>query len=90
MKRILAATAAFAISFSLVPTAAITQEYEFFYNRVEIRQGDVVQVSTRLPFKSKNGKATFRGTEYDGYITGGILNVLIGVDLDTEPVLRYS
>lgn len=85
MKRVLAVTAAFVIALSLIPSTAVPQEYEFFYNRKEIRQGDIVQVSTRLPFKSKNGKATFRGTEYDGYITGGILNVLVGVDLDTEP-----
>lgn len=85
MKQSVAAIAAFTVSLSLMPCVAVSQEKEFFCNREVIRQGDIVQISTRLPFKSKNGKATFRDREYNGYITGGILNVLVGVDLETEP-----
>jgi murein DD-endopeptidase MepM/ murein hydrolase activator NlpD len=93
MKRVLLATLAFASLLSLKPSSAITQELPFFYNREEVRQGDIVQVSTRLAFRSKDGTLTFRGTKYHGFVTGGIFNVLLGVDMDTEPgdyLLNYE
>jgi hypothetical protein len=95
MKSVLAVSLALASLFFIrpQPTEAQPGQYEFFYNRKVLRQGDIVQVSTRLPFGSKDGRATFRGEEYHGYLTGGLFNILLGIDLDTKPgdhVLSYK
>ncbi len=85
MKSVLAASVALASILFVAPQSADTQEYEFFFNREVIRQGDIVQVSTRLPFRAKTGTAKFSDATYNGYVTGGLFNVLVGVDMDTEP-----
>lgn len=85
MKRFLPTAFVLPAIVALTPVPAISQEYEFFYNRTEIRQGDIVQVSTRLPSGAKNGIAKFGDTEYRGYVIGGLLSILVGIDMDTEP-----
>jgi hypothetical protein len=79
----------------LVPSAAAQNGGvpEHWFSREEIRQGDIVRVSIRIPFRAKEGTISFLEREYPGFNTGGLLNVVFGIDMDVEPgdqVLRYD
>lgn len=79
----------------LVPSAAAQDgpTPDHWFSREEIRQGDIVRVTIRFPFRAKDGTVTFAERKYTGFNTGGLLNVVFGVDMDVEPgehELRYD
>ena len=75
-------TAAFAL---LLVHNAEAQTTEIIVDPNEPRVGDIVRLSLRLPTGARNGEVTFAGKTIPGFETGGLLNVYVGIDLDTKP-----
>ncbi len=48
-------------------------------------QGDIVRLTMDMPRGASTGKVAFAGRTFGGFVTGGLLNVYVGVDIDTGP-----
>jgi murein DD-endopeptidase MepM/ murein hydrolase activator NlpD len=71
--------------FSLLATDVHAEPPEYYFIPEEVHQGDIINVIVRLSPGAKTGSLSFRGYEHAGFLTGGLLNALVGIDLDTEP-----
>jgi murein DD-endopeptidase MepM/ murein hydrolase activator NlpD len=72
----------------LTTSATVSAEFDpsvFFVVPEEPAQGDIVRVTMNLPKGAKGGTVTFLGRTYPGFVTGGLLNVYVGIDMDTDP-----
>ncbi len=54
----------------------------------EPAQGDIVRVTMDMPKGATGGTVTFLGKTYPGFVSSGLLNVYIGVDMDTHAGLH--
>jgi hypothetical protein len=54
----------------------------------EPRPGDIVRVTINLAPPARGGVVIFDGRRFPGFVTGGLLNAFIGVDLDVAPGLH--
>jgi murein DD-endopeptidase MepM/ murein hydrolase activator NlpD len=82
--------------FVLTTTATVSAEFDpsvFFVAPEEPAQGDIVRVTMNMPKGATGGSVTFLGRTYPGFVTGGLLNVYMGIDLGTDPgahPIRYD
>ncbi|RMF18809.1 MAG: M23 family metallopeptidase [Deltaproteobacteria bacterium] len=49
------------------------------------RPGDIVRVTMSLPPGHEEGRVHFEGKTIPGFVTGGLFNAYIGIDLDMKP-----
>ncbi len=71
-----------------LPLAAVAAEYDpqvFVVVPLEPRPGDIVRVTMSLPPGHTSGRVHFEGEAVPGFVTGGLFNAYIGIDLDVEP-----
>jgi len=57
----------------------------FYLAPEEPHPGDIVRVTMNMPMGSRTGTVTWNGKVHPGFVTGGLLNVYIGIDLGLKP-----
>ena len=84
IRPMVALAAVVTLSLTLVESTA-AEPMDVMMDPNEPRVGDIVRVSLRLPTGIRSGEVTFAGKTLPGFDTGGLLNVYLGIDLDTKP-----
>jgi murein DD-endopeptidase MepM/ murein hydrolase activator NlpD len=70
---------------SAARSAAAFQPSVLIVDPEKPRQGDIVRITINMPISAKGGTMTLDGKTYPAFVTGGLLNAFLGVDLDTKP-----
>jgi len=65
--------------------AAAFEPAVFIVTPEEPAQGDIVRLTMNMPKRSEGGSVTFAGRTFDGFVSAGLLNVYVGIDMDTAP-----
>jgi murein DD-endopeptidase MepM/ murein hydrolase activator NlpD len=65
--------------------AAAFEPDVFTTEPAEPRQGDIVRITAGMPPHAQGGSVTFEGRTFGGFVSGGLLNAYVGVDLDSKP-----
>jgi murein DD-endopeptidase MepM/ murein hydrolase activator NlpD len=71
-----------------IARAGMARAYEssvFIVDPGAPRPGDIVRVTVQIPPGSTAGSVTFRDFTAPGFVTGGLFNAYVGVDLDVAP-----
>jgi len=84
-KNLLAAAAAATYLFCTTPLAWSQQPEGSFVVPPTPRSGEIVRFSLRLPAGAHGGEVSLDGRTLPGFVTGGILNVYMGIDMDVKP-----
>jgi murein DD-endopeptidase MepM/ murein hydrolase activator NlpD len=70
----------------LLPSAARAFEPSVFIVVPQApAQGDIVRFTMDMPHGASTGSVTLAGRKFGGFVTGGLLNAYVGIDLDTAP-----
>ena len=64
------------------PAAASFDPSVFIVVPEQPTQGDIVRFTMNMPKGASGGTVTFLGRTYPGFVTGGLLNVYVGIDMD--------